>query len=169
MEITIPFWALVFSYWVHMVATVIWLGGLALMALVAWPAFRKQTLAANQWLALQRRFIPWINLSLALLLITGFLQMEASPHYEGFLQFNNLWSQAILVKHIAFLGMVAITVHVQARVYPAMERTALLAAKKSSLAEAEQEKLAQQEMRLLRLNLACAGLVLFFTALATAI
>jgi uncharacterized membrane protein len=169
MDAAIPFWVLVFSYWVHLLATAVWLGGLALMALVAWPAWQRQQLASNQWHDLQQRFVPWINGSLVLLLLTGFLQMTADPHYEGFLTFSSLWSQAILLKHVAFVGMVVITVYLQASLYPAMKRLALLAAKRPQLAAAEQEQLARREIRLLRLNLFCAIVVLFFTAVATAV
>ena len=169
MDIAIPFWILVISYYIHLLTTVIWLGGLTLMAIAAWPALQKGTIAANQWLDLQRRFTPWINLSLALLLVTGFVQMTASPHYEGFLEINSLWSWAILLKHVAFVGMVAITAHVQVKILPAATRLELLAQQKPELAAREQANLHRQEMGLLKLNLFCAGLVLFFTAIATAV
>ncbi|MCA9942141.1 MAG: hypothetical protein KC449_01605 [Anaerolineales bacterium] len=45
------FWTLVFSYWIHLLATVIWFGSLVVMALAAWPALRKGSVATNQWLA----------------------------------------------------------------------------------------------------------------------
>lgn len=163
------FWVLALSYWVHLLATVVWLGGLALMSLVALPALRQQRLEANQWFELQKRFTPWVNVSLVILLITGFVQMTNDVNYEGFLQVNTLWAQAILVKHIAVLGMILIGGFVQWRVHPAMERTALLAQKRPELAAEEQEKLLQQESRLLRLNMLCAAAVLFFTAVATAV
>lgn len=163
------FWVLALSYWVHLLATVVWLGGLALMSLVALPALRSKSLERNQWFELQKRFTPWVNISLVLLLITGFVQMTNDVNYEGFLTVNTLWSQAILVKHIAVLGMILIGGFVQWRVHPAMERTALLAQKRPELAVEEQEKLLQQESRLLRLNLVCAAAVLFFTAVATAV
>lgn len=163
------FWILALSYWIHLLATVIWLGGLALMGLVAWPALQRRTLAANQWFQLQARFLPWANASLVLLLITGFIQMTNDPNYEGFLQVDSLWAQAILVKHVAFAGMVVIAAYVQLRLHPAMERTALLAQKKPEMAAAEQEKLTRQEILFLRLNLICAAAVLLFTAIATAV
>ena len=163
------FWVLALSYWVHLLATVVWLGGLALMSLVALPALRSKSLERNQWFELQKRFTPWVNISLVLLLITGFVQMTNDVKYEGILTVHTLWSQAILVKHIAVLGMILIGGFVQWRVHPAMERTALLAQKRPELAVEEQEKLLQQESRLLRLNLVCAAAVLFFTAVATAV
>ena len=163
------FWLLVFSYWIHLLSTVTWLGGLALMAVVAWPALRRGTLATNQWLSLQQRFMPWANASLVLLLITGFVQMTNDPNYNGFLAIDSLWAGAMLVKHIAYVGMVVIGAYVQFSLYPAVKRTRLLAEKRPKLASSEQEKLQVREVRLLRLNLVCAAAVLFFTAVATAV
>lgn len=163
------FWVLALSYWIHLLATVVWLGGLALMGLVAWPALRRETLQSNQWLTLQKRFLPFINVSLVLLLITGFVQMTNDVNYDGFLSLNSLWAQAILVKHIAVGGMIVITALIQWRIYPAMDRLELLRQAQPEVAAAEQAALQQREVRLLQLNLLAAAAVLLFTAIATAI
>lgn len=163
------FWILAASYWIHMLATVVWLGGLALLALVAWPALRKGTLADNQWFWLQQRFMPWANLSLVLLLITGFIQMTYDSNYSGFMVIDSLWAWAMLLKHIAFIGMVLISAYMQFSLYPAMTRLSLLAESRPQLATTEQEKLSRKEWQFLRLNLACAALILLFTAVATAV
>jgi uncharacterized membrane protein len=169
MNPTISFWLLVFSYWLHLLATVIWLGGLALMALVAWPAVGRNLLSREQWASLQQRFTPWANASLIVLLITGFLQMTGDANYTGFLQVDSLWAQAILIKHIAVGGMILIGGYVQWRVHPALGRLALLAEKRPELAAAERDSLNRQELRLIRLNLVCAAAILLFTAVATAV
>ena len=163
------FWVLVASYWVHLLATVVWLGGTALMAFIAWPALRQGTLSSNQWFALQKRFQPWVNAALVVLLITGFVQMTNDPNYDGFLAIDSLWAWAILLKHIAYAGMVALTAYLQFALYPAMKRLALLAEGRPELADAERERLARREARFLRLNLVCAALVLLCTAVATAV
>ena len=103
-EFEIPLWVLSLSYWFHLLSTVVWLGGLSLMTLIAWPAVRGQTLTADQWISLRRRFTPWANISLAVLWITGFLQMTSDSHYEGFLVVRTLWAQAILIKHLAVIA-----------------------------------------------------------------
>lgn len=139
------------------------------MAGVALPALRQGTLADNQWFALQRRFLPWADASLVLLLFTGFVQMTNDPNYNGFLAVDSLWAWAILLKHIAFGGMVLIMAYVQFVLYPGMARLQLLGEKRPSLAQAEQSKLNQREVLMLRVNLACAVLVLLFTAMATAV
>ena len=139
------------------------------MAILAWPAVRKHVLDIDQWIQLQRRFTPWANASLVILWVTGLLQMTADPNYEGFLAVNSLWAQAILVKHVAVLGMMAFGLYIQLRIQPALGRLAILEKKQPEHAAAERERLARQEMRLVRLNLICATAVLFFTAVATAI
>ncbi len=163
------FWILVFSYWVHLLATAVWLGGMALIALVAWPALNKGSLAANQWLTLQQKFLPYVNLSLILLLLTGFVQMTNDENYIGFLVVDSVWAWALLIKHIAFGGMVVLTAYVQFFLYPAVERIKLLAEKRPQMAKSSQADLQQKEVRLLRLNLLCATAVLFCTAVATAV
>ncbi|MFO7662386.1 MAG: CopD family protein [Chloroflexota bacterium] len=163
------FWLIAFSYWIHLLATVVWLGGIALMAFIAWPALRQGTLSANQWFQLQKRFLPWVNASLVALLITGFVQMTNDENYSGFLAMDGIWAWAMLLKHIAYTGMVAVTVYLQFNLYPAMNRLRLLTESQPAVAEAEKQKLARQEIRFLRLNVICATAVLLFTAIVTAV
>ncbi|HRQ39433.1 MAG TPA: CopD family protein [Chloroflexota bacterium] len=163
------FWILVFSYWIHLLATAVWLVSVVAMAATAVPAFRQQQLTENGWLTLQKRLLPWANLSLVLLLLTGFVQMTNDTNYSGFLTFDSTWAWAMLVKHLFFLVVMAVAAYWQFGYFPAVERTAVLAAKKPQLAQAEQAKLARREQRLLWLNLACAVLILFCTAVLTAV
>lgn len=156
-------------YLIHLVATVIWLGGLAFLAIVAAPALRQQTITMAHWLGWQKQLAPWVQGSLVLLLITGFVQMTNDPHYGGFLVLDGRWAWAMLLKHVAFVALVLLTAYQQWRVWPEMARVALLAAAKPQLAAVEQAALQRQEMRLLWLNLSCALLVLLFTAVATAV
>lgn len=163
------FWILAFSYWIHLLATVIWLGGLAILALIALPALRQQTLERNQWVEFQKRLTPWINGSLILLLMTGFVQMTVDDHYKGFLIFDSLWAWALLVKHIIFIALAAVTIYLHWVVQPQMDRVLLLAQQRPKLAAAEQEQLQYREQRLLWTNLVLAVLILLFTAVMTAV
>lgn len=163
------FWLLALSYWIHLLATVVWLGGMALIAFIAWPALRRGTLSGNQWTELQKRFAPWVTGSLIILLITGFIQMTNDPNYNGFLVFDSIWAWAMLFKHIAYVGMVGLTVYLQFILYPSMTRVSVLTEARPELAAEEQAALTQQEIRLLRINLVCAAGVLLFTAIATAV
>ena len=163
------FWVLVASYWVHLLATVVWLGGIALMAFIAWPALRQGTLSSNQWFALQKRFLPWVNAALVLLLITGFIQMTNDENYNGFLAIDSLWAWAMLLKTVHSVGRGALPASRKSALYPAMGRRARRGESRREMAAAERARLAQREMRFLRLNVVCARTVLLFTAIATAV
>lgn len=163
------FWVLSLSYWFHLMGTAVWLGGMFVMLAVALPALRRQTIDQNQWLALQKALLPWVNLSLVILLLTGFLQMTYDPNYGGFFVFDGIWSWAMFLKHVAFVALVAVSGYLQWSLYPEIDRIKLLAQKRPETAEAEQAIIHQQELRLLWLNAACALLILLFTALMTAV
>ncbi|MEM7112191.1 MAG: hypothetical protein AAF614_07140 [Chloroflexota bacterium] len=158
------FWILAASYWLHLLATAVWLISLALTLFLALPAWQQNSLTNNQWWQWQKRLLLWTNTSLVILLLTGFYQMTSDPNYGGFLAVDGIWAWAMLFKHIAYVGIVAIAAYMQFSLHPAMERLTLLGNK-----TAAQAKLQQQEQRLLRLNLICAVLVLLFTAIATAV
>ena len=159
------------SYWLHMVATIVWVGGLAMMSLVGWPGARKVLGPGPQLSALvadwHRRFNPLAWLSLAVLVGTGLTQMSANSNYDGFLAITNGWSAAILAKHVVIVAMVVVGVYMNWALQPALARLAMLEA--HGQAPAEAASLRRRELTLTRLNLACGLLVLALTALARAL
>jgi len=165
----IPLWVLTIAYWLHMLATTVWIGGIATLVLLVLPV-AKEKLApldyANLLESLKRRLDPLAWLSLAVLLGTGMFQMSASPNYEGFLTIANSWSKAILVKHVLFLGVITVSAYLTWFLIPAQRRLALLRAKGKETPEAEGIK--NRETWLQRVNLILAILILALTALARA-
>ncbi len=163
---------LALSYFFHLVATVVWIGGLVTLVILVWPESRRileDNPALNALLnRLRKRFFPLVNLSLAVLIVTGMIQMSGDPNYDGLMQFENEWSRVLLLKHIAILGMVICGVALQYWVAPALERASLLA-ERSKGDPAEWARLHRVEVRLTWLNVGLAMLVLAFTAWATAI
>ncbi len=164
-------WTLGISYFCHLIATVVWIGGLALLVLVVWPSARR-VLGDDPKLALlladlRRRFTPLANLSLVVLVVTGMIQMSGDPNYDGLLVFDNAWSRAILLKHLAILGMVIVGAVLQWGLLPAQERAALLRSRGKDAPDLEH--LDRRERLLSMVNLILGGLVLAFTALATAL
>jgi hypothetical protein len=95
--------------------------------------------------------------------------MTNDVNYSGFLAIDSTWAWAMLVKHIAFGLLAALTVYLQFGLYPAAARIALLAEKRPNLAQPEKEKLIRREKQVLWLNLICAVAILFCTAVATAV
>ena len=163
-----PAAALWLAYWLHMLATVAWIGGLASLALVVIPAAR-QSLKPDGYAAflgaVQRRFDPLAWFSLALLAGTGMFQMSAHPNYQGFLAVESRWAWAILVKHIFFFGMALLSAYLTWGLLPRLRRLALRQAH-GDWSETENAALRQQERRLLQLNLVLGLFILALTAIA---
>ncbi len=164
-----PNTTLAVSLFFHLIATVIWIGGLLITLVMVWPEVRR-TLAENPALyrltdRLRKRFTSLSNLSLAVLIVTGLTQMSLSEHYNGFMDFDNEWSRVILLKHIAIVGMVCSGVILQYTVTPALERTSLLL-ERGKTTDEEWSKLRKREIQFTRLNALLGVAVLGFSAWA---
>lgn len=163
---------LAISYFFHLLATVIWIGGLVILAILVWPETRRALAGSPMLLSLltrlRQRFFPLTNLSLAVLVVTGLFQMTGDPNYEGVLQFSNDWSRAMLLKHIAIAGMFISGLGLQFWVAPALDRIQMLA-ERGKADQDSWERLRRQEVYLTWLNVILGLAVLGFTAWATAI
>lgn len=163
-----PTWVLTVAYSIHMLATVVWIGGLVFQAVFLLPATQSRLeppIQLRLMAALRRRFTPLAWLSLALLTATGLTQMTAHPAYEGFLSFGNRWAMALLAKHLAIVIMVAAAAYQSLSLHPAYERVLLLQSK-SGNSSINTRDLDRSARRLLWFNLFLSALVLIFTALA---
>lgn len=164
-----PSWALALTYWLHLFATVTWVGSLAGVSLLVLPAMKRSLDAETQLIfieALQRRLEPIAWFSMSLLLATGLFQMSVNPHYDGFLSTSTQWSLAILIKHLLGIVMVVVSAIQTWEVIPAIRR-AIVRSKKSNNAD-ELDILRRREVRLLRMNFGLSLLILLATAFARA-
>ena len=169
METQVSTLGLSLAYWLHMLSTVVWLGGLSSLALLILPAGRKsldERSFANLLEAVQRRLDPIGWFCLILLTGTGMFQMSASPNYTGFLAIGNLWATAILLKHIVFFLMIGSSAWMTWGILPALRRSALRLSQGKE--DPQAAVLYRRNQRLLWLNLALSILVLALTALARA-
>ena len=166
--ITPPVWAMALIYWLHMLATVTWIGSLAAINLLVLPASRQTLNLADQLrfiVALQKRLEPLAWFSMGLLVATGMFQLSTNPHYDGFLATSTQWSLAILIKHglaVILAGTSAIQTW---EVLPAIHRILM---KKENADTDEMAKLQRREIILLRVNLFLSALILGATAFARA-
>ncbi len=166
---TPPSWALALTYWLHLLATVTWVGSLAGVSFLVLPAMKRSLDADTQLVfieALQKRLEPIAWFSMSLLLATGLFQMSVNPHYDGFLSTSTQWSLAILTKHMLGIIMVVVSAIQTWEVIPAIRR-AIIRSRKSENA-AELDGLRKREIRLLRMNFGLSVLILLATAFARA-
>ncbi len=164
-----PTWALALTYWLHLFATVAWVGSLAGVSLLVLPAMKRSLDSENQLIfieAMQKRLEPIAWFSMSLLLATGLFQMSVNPHYDGFLSTSTQWSLAILVKHLLGIIMIVVSAIQTWEVIPAIRR-AIVRSRKSSNAD-EIDSLRRREVLLLRTNFGLSLLILLATAFARA-
>ncbi len=164
-----PAWALALTFWLHLLATVTWIGSLASISFLVLPAMRRSLEPEIQLVfieAMQKRLEPIAWFSMSLLVLTGLFQMSVNPHYDGFLSVSTQWSLAILSKHLLGIIMVVVSAIQTWEVIPAIRR-AIVRSKKSDNAE-ELDRLRRREILLLRMNFGLSVLILLATAFARA-
>jgi len=161
-----PQW-LATSYLVHMIATVVWIGGIVFMALVVTPALEREPGSSRALSAIQSRFRPIANLSLVVLIVTGMVQLTANSNYVGFLNFSNTWARVILLKHITVGGMIVTALYMNLVLQPDINRTAMRLASGKAKPE-DTAALARRQSQLTQINMALSIFVLLFTAIARA-
>jgi uncharacterized membrane protein len=166
--------ALTLAYWLHMLGTVVWVGGLAAMTWLVIPIARRGLSLRDYSMLMgqiQKRMqgLGWF--SLLLLVGTGMFQMSANPNYTGFLAIQNRWALAILLKHLAIGGMILISAYQTWGLNPALYRTTLRMLRRAGKDNPEAvdphvEAMQRRELLLLRINLILSVIVLGFTAVA---
>lgn len=153
--------ALTIAFWLHMAATIVWIGGLFYQAVVVNPALERLPAERGRLAEdMRRRFQPLAWLSLLVLFGTGLLQMSGNPNYVGLFAVTNPWSRAILTKHITVGLMMLVAAYQTWVLNPRLSRLAL---KREAAAS---DQVAVEISRLNRVSLAFGILVLGLTALA---
>ena len=163
-----PVWALALTFWLHLLATVAWIGCIISISILILPAAGKILKPADHLAlieAMQKRLEPIAWFCMSLLLLTGLFQMSVNPHYDGFLSTSTQWSLAILVKHILGIFMVVASAIQTWEVIPAIRRT-LMNKKKAD--EGQVIALQKKEVLLIRINFGLSLLILLATAFARA-
>ena len=163
-----PSWALAITYWLHLLATVAWIGSIAATSILFLPAASKALKPIDHLAlieAMQKRLEPIAWFCMSLLLLTGLFQMSVNPHYDGFVSISTQWSLAILIKHILGIFMVVASAIQTWEIIPAIRRT-LMNKKKAD--EEHVIRLQKREALLLRINFGLSILILLATAFARA-
>ena len=165
---TAPSWAVALTYWLHMLAVVIWIGSLVSISLLILPAATRTLKPVDQVVfieAIQKRFEPIAWFSISLLVVTGLFQMSVNVHYNGFLSTSNQWSLAILAKHVLVVILIVVSAIHTWEVLPAIRRALM---RKDKINQEELASLQRRERILLRTSLVLAVFILLATAFARA-
>lgn len=159
--------AIAVAYAAHMLATVVWIGGLVYLGFLVAPllAGLPEDKRQEARSAYDRRFVPVAWLCLAVFVVTGLMQMAASPLYAGLLVVRDAWSGAILVKHLLVALMAAVLAYQTWVLYPRLERIELGLDPRGPVALARVRRL---DLQLVRFSALLGVAVLLLTAIARA-
>ncbi|MBN2257697.1 MAG: hypothetical protein JW704_07725 [Anaerolineaceae bacterium] len=96
----------------HDLFTAIWIGGLITLGITVLPSARKVLGASLQTKQLmdviQKRLSGLVCISIVVLVVTGALQANRNPAFQGAFSFGNLYSTVLTLKHILVLAMIAV-------------------------------------------------------------
>lgn len=99
----------------HDLFTAVWVGGLITLGLSVIPTAKKVLGKGPQTKkfvdAIQKRLSVLVYVSIAGLLLTGVLQANRSPAFQGLFNFGNTYSIVLSIKHILVLAMVGIALY----------------------------------------------------------
>lgn len=149
---------LALSYWLHSIATVIWIGGIFFILFIALPS-AKQVLGAEAgklMCEISKRFAPIANYSIILLVATGVVLTAVNKQFSGIGNFANSWSLGLIVKHVLVLGMVAVHFYRGLVLAPKIARTEPASGKAS---------LQKLSLNLVKMNFCLGLMVLLFSGI----
>jgi len=99
---------------VHLIAAVVWIGGLALLVFGLRPSLKKaipdESARDVMEAPLHRRFFAISAMAAAVLVASGFMMMVTDTHFEGFGNYASSWSKFMALKHALFFVLVGVLV-----------------------------------------------------------
>lgn len=92
------------SFWLHSLATVVFIGHYVVLSLIYLPVLSS---AEGRFLSeISKRSRSWLYVSMIIFAITGVYLTFVDPNYRGIGNFSNPWAILMLVKHLLLVGMV---------------------------------------------------------------
>jgi putative copper export protein len=97
----------------HDLFTAVWIGGLITLGVTVLPSVKKVLGMGPQTKQLmdtiQKRLSVLVYVSIVGLVLTGILQANRSPAFQGLFSFSSTYSTLLSLKHILVLAMIAVT------------------------------------------------------------
>ncbi len=152
--------------WLHLVATVVWIGAMLTNVLTLLPSAKESLeppVMGRLMGAVMKRSRRLVYASIIVLFVTGVITMLLNKHYLGLLDLGNSWTVFLLVKHIFVVILIVLGVYMFEVLAPKLGR---MAAKGPSPELAQLQKL---QLQVGTAGIITALIVLLFTAVITAI
>ncbi len=143
---------LTLGYWLHLISTVVWIGGIIFILFVAIPS-SKQVMGAEAGKMMgeiSKRFTPLANYSIIFLVVTGIILTGL----------GNDWTLVMILKHTIVLVMIVIHFYRGLLLMPKIGRTESSTVKKS---------LQKLSLNLVKVNFSIGILVLLLSAISSVV
>ncbi len=113
----------------HMIATVIWIGGMMINFMVIRPVAAKKldpSSYASFNIAMTKRFRILVYISIVILGVTGIPMKIVSEHYAGIISFEHAWGIVSFIKHLLYGLLVFLAVFNFEFASPALSKAAIM-------------------------------------------
>jgi uncharacterized membrane protein len=152
--------------WLHLLATVVWIGGIVINVMVISPAAKESLeppMMMRLWGSLMKRFRKMVYVSMGIFIATGIVMMMMNSAYASTFDFGDTWTLVLVLKHIFVLILIGMAIYMLEFVFPRMKK---LAAKGPSPELAKADKL---QRMVGATNLLLGLIILAFTAVNGAV
>ena len=160
-------WVLALSHFIHVMGTVVWIGGILMTLLVILPssktALESQPMVGKLMKEVAKRFTPLANISILLLIATGIIIFYYDKNYTSLLDLENRWNVVIALKHFFVATMIIIHFYRGLMLNPKIEKSSL------QLNESQVARLRKFSLDLVKTNFALGIIVLLLTAVSISI
>lgn len=160
-------WILALSHFIHVMGTVVWIGGILMTLLVILPssktALESQPMVGKLMKEVAKRFTPLANISILLLIVTGIIIFYYDKNYTSLLDLENRWNIVIALKHFFVATMIIIHFYRGLVLNPKIERCS------SQPNEKQTSRFKNISLDLVKINFALGIIVLMLTAVSTSI
>jgi len=160
-------WIPALSHFIHVMGTVVWIGGMLMTLLVLLPsaktAFESPSMVGKLMKEVAKRFTPLANISILLLIATGIVIFYYDKNYTSLLSLENRWHVVIALKHFFVAVMIVIHFYRGLTLIPKIERFSLQSNEKQT------SRLKKIALDLVKINFALGIIVLLLTAVSISI
>lgn len=153
------------SHFFHLIATVVWIGGIFMVLLVILPSARKSlepSAMGGLMKEITGKFTPLANTSILVMVITGVIIALYKEKFGGFFQVGDLWNGTLVFKHLLVALMIIIHFYRGMVLAPRIGRLAAQAAGSPSLSS-QVAGLQKLSLNLVKVNFVLGIIVLLVT------
>ena len=155
------------SYFLHFLATVVWIGGIIMILLVILPSAKTSLESAPMISGLMKEitkhFTLMANISIFILIVTGIVIAFYNKNFTNILDFSNRWNLVMFLKHIFVALMIIIHFYRGLILNPKIGKLSL------QVDDSQIAKLRKYSLDLVKANLVLGLVVLFVSGILSSI